>query len=221
MVPALPGTLAKCGAGKSSVRLASAITSALMRSSEARLTPSFASIARTRPISSPTACARCSCSVMASWARRQGSVRGWSCIYYNRFMLVRPAAPQDLPAIHAIYAHHVLHGLASFEEVPPPLEEMRRRFEEVTGSGLPYLAAEERGEVLGYGYCTLYRTRSAYRYTLEDSIYVKEGNQRKGIGKAVLAQLIERCTALKYRQIIAVIGDSANAGSIAVHASLG
>lgn len=136
-------------------------------------------------------------------------------------MLVRPAALQDLPAIHAIYAHHVLHGLASFEEVPPPLEEMRRRFEEVTGSGLPYLAAEERGEVLGYGYCTLYRTRSAYRYTLEDSIYVKEGNQRKGIGKAVLAQLIDRCAALKYRQIIAVIGDSANAGSIAVHASLG
>ena len=136
-------------------------------------------------------------------------------------MLVRPAAPQDLPAIHAIYAHHVLHGLASFEEVPPPLQEMRRRFEEVTGSGLPYLTAEEGGEVLGYGYCSLYRTRSAYRYTLEDSIYVKEGSQRKGIGKAVLAQLIERCTALKYRQIIAVIGDSANAGSIAVHASLG
>ena len=98
---------------------------------------------------------------------------------------------------------------------------MRRRFEEVTRSGLPYLAAEERGEVLGYGYCSLYRTRSAYRYTLEDSIYVKEGNQRKGIGKAVLAQLVERCAALKYRQIIAVIGDSANAGSIAVHASLG
>ena len=136
-------------------------------------------------------------------------------------MLVRPAAAQDLPAIQSIYAYHVLHGLASFEEVAPPLEEMRRRYEDVTGSGLPYLVAEEKGEVLGYGYCTLYRTRSAYRYTLEDSIYVKEGNQRKGIGKALLAQLIERCTALKYRQIIAVIGDSANAGSIAVHASLG
>lgn len=136
-------------------------------------------------------------------------------------MLVRPAAAQDLPAIQAIYAHHVLHGLASFEETPPPLEEMRRRFEEVTRSGLPYLVAEEKGEVLGYGYCTLYRTRSAYRYTLEDSIYVKEGNQRKGIGKAMLAELIARCTVLKYRQIIAVIGDSANAASIAVHASLG
>jgi L-amino acid N-acyltransferase YncA len=136
-------------------------------------------------------------------------------------MLVRPAAPQDLPAIQAIYAHHVLHGLASFEEEAPPLAEMRRRFEEVTAGGLPYLVAEEAGVVLGYGYCTLYRTRSAYRYTLEDSIYVKQGSQRKGIGKLLLAELIARCTALNYRQIVAVIGDSANAASIAVHASLG
>ena len=136
-------------------------------------------------------------------------------------MLVRLAAAQDLPAIQAIYAHHVLHGLASFEEEAPPLEEMRRRFEAVTGDGLPYLVAEEQGEVLGYGYCTLYRTRPAYRHTLEDSIYVKQGKQGKGVGKAVLAELILRCTALNYRQIIAVIGDSANAASIAVHASLG
>jgi L-amino acid N-acyltransferase YncA len=136
-------------------------------------------------------------------------------------MLVRPAAPQDLAAIHAIYAHHVLHGLASFEEEPPPLEEMRRRFEEVTGGGLPYLVAADKGEVLGYGYCALYRTRSAYRYTLEDSIYVKEGRHGRGIGKALLADLIGRCTALDYRQIIAVIGDSANAASIGLHASLG
>jgi phosphinothricin acetyltransferase len=136
-------------------------------------------------------------------------------------MLVRPAAPQDLPAIQAIYAHHVLHGLASFEEVAPPLEEMRRRYEDVIGQGLPYLVAEEKGEVLGFGYCTLYRTRTAYRYTLEDSIYVKEGRQGKGIGKAVLTELIARCAALNYRQIIAVIGDSANEGSIKLHASLG
>jgi phosphinothricin acetyltransferase len=136
-------------------------------------------------------------------------------------MLVRPAAPQDLPAIQSIYAHHVLKGLASFEEAPPPLEEIRRRFEDVTGQGLPYLVAADRGEVLGYGYCTLYRTRSAYRYTLEDSIYVRQGLQGKGIGKAVLAALIERCIALNYRQLIAVIGDSANAASIGVHASLG
>ena len=136
-------------------------------------------------------------------------------------MLLRPATPQDLPAIQAIYAHHVLHGLASFEEEAPPLAEMRRRYEDVTGSGLPYLVAEDKGEVLGYGYCTLYRTRSAYRYTLEDSIYVKEGRQGKGIGTALLAELIARCTVLDYRQMIAVIGDSGNAASIGVHARLG
>ena len=136
-------------------------------------------------------------------------------------MLVRPAALQDLPAIQTIYAYHVLNGLASFEEDAPPLEEMRRRYEDVTGQGLPYLVVEDKGEVLGYGYCTLYRARSAYRHTLEDSIYVKHGKQGKGVGKAVLTELIARCTALNYRQMIAVIGDSANASSIAVHASLG
>ena len=136
-------------------------------------------------------------------------------------MIVRPAALQDLPAIQSIYAYHVLHGLASFEEEAPPLEEMRRRFEDVTGRGLPYLVAEEQGEILGYGYCTLYRSRSAYRFTLEDSIYVNQGKQGKGIGKAVLGELIVCCEVLNYRQIIAVIGDSANAASIAVHASLG
>ncbi|MSQ49042.1 MAG: N-acetyltransferase family protein [Betaproteobacteria bacterium] len=136
-------------------------------------------------------------------------------------MLVRPAAPQDLPALLSIYAHHVRYGLGSFEEEAPPLVEMKRRYEEVTGSGLPYLVAEENGEVLGYGYCALYRARSAYRFTLEDSVYVKQDMQRKGIGKAVLGALIVRCAALNYRQLIAVIGDSANAASIAVHASLG
>lgn len=136
-------------------------------------------------------------------------------------MQVRTAAAQDLPAIQSIYAHHVLHGLASFEEEAPPLAEMRRRYEDVVARGLPYLVAEEGSEVLGYGYCTLYRTRPAYRYTLEDSIYVKQGKQGQGVGKAVLAELIARCTALNYRQIIAVIGDSANAASIGVHASLG
>ena len=136
-------------------------------------------------------------------------------------MHIRLAAPADIPAIQSIYAHHVLHGLASFEEEPPPVGEMQRRFEDVTGRGLPYLAAEEAGEVLGYGYCTPYRSRSAYRYSLEDSIYVKNGLQRKGIGKALLAELIARCEALDYRQIIAIIGDSANSASIALHASLG
>ena len=102
-----------------------------------------------------------------------------------------------------------------------PSKKRRRRYEDVTGHVLPYLAAEENGEVLGYGYCTLYRSRSAYRCTLEDSIYVKQGSQGKGVGKAVFAELIARCMALNYRQMIAVIGDSANSASIAVHASLG
>lgn len=136
-------------------------------------------------------------------------------------MLVRAAAPQDLTAVQSIYAHHVLHGLASFEEVPPSVEEMQRRHADVTRQGLPYLVAEDRGEILGYGYCSLYRTRSAYRYTLEDSIYVKDGRQGRGVGKAVLGELIGICTALDYRQMIAVIGDSANAASIRLHASLG
>ena len=136
-------------------------------------------------------------------------------------MLVRPAAQPDLPSIQAIYAHHVLHGLASFEEEPPSLDEMRRRFDDVTAQGLPYLAAEEGSEVLGYGYCALYRTRSAYRYALEDSVYVKDGLYRRGIGRAILAELIQRCERPGYRQLVAVIGDSAQVASIALHASLG
>jgi len=134
---------------------------------------------------------------------------------------VRPAAPADIPAIQAIYSHHVLHGLASFEEEPPSVDEMRRRFDEITGRGLPYLAAEFGGKVAGYGYCSLYRTRSAYRYALEDSVYVRDDAIGKGIGSALLAQLIARCEGLGYRQLIAVIGDSANTASIALHASQG
>jgi L-amino acid N-acyltransferase YncA len=101
------------------------------------------------------------------------------------------------------------------------VQEMRGRFDEVTARGLPYFAAEESGEVLGYGYCTLYRSRSAYRHTLEDSVYVREGKHRKGIGKAILAALIARCEELGYRQLIAIIGDSAQAPSIGLHASMG
>jgi len=134
---------------------------------------------------------------------------------------VREATPADLPAIQAIYARHVADGLASFEEDPPPVEEMRRRFNEVRQRSLPYLTAEFAGQVAGYGYCTLYRSRSAYRYALEDSIYVRKDMVGRGIGRLLLAELISRCEALGYRQMIAVIGDSANAASIGVHASLG
>ena len=136
-------------------------------------------------------------------------------------MEVRAAALGEIPAIHAIYAHHVLHGLASFEEVPPDAAELRRRFHEITGMGLPYLVAVEGREILGYGYCSLYRTRSAYRYALEDSVYVREGQQGKGIGSLLLGELLRMCVGLGYRQVIAVIGDSGNAPSIGLHARHG
>ena len=127
----------------------------------------------------------------------------------------------DLPAIQAIYAHHVLHGLASFEEEPPSLDEMRRRHDDCVGRGLPWLVADFAGSVAGYGYCSPFRARPAYRYTLEDSVYVRQDALGKGVGSAILRELIVRCEALGYRQLVAVIGDSANAASIRLHARLG
>lgn len=134
---------------------------------------------------------------------------------------VRAAGAVDIPAIQSIYAHHVSTGLGTFEESPPDIDEMRRRHEEVSGRGLPYLVAERAGQVVGYGYCAPYRARSAYRFALEDSVYVAQGWQRQGIGRALLAELIARCERLDYRQLIAVIGDSAHAASVGLHASLG
>jgi phosphinothricin acetyltransferase len=115
----------------------------------------------------------------------------------------------------------VLHGLASFEEEPPSSGELLRRYEDVTRRGLPYLVADVGGAIAGYGYCSLYRSRSAYRYTLEDSVYVRPGSEGRGVGGALLAELIRRCEAAGYRQLVAVIGDSANAASIGLHASQG
>jgi len=134
---------------------------------------------------------------------------------------VRAATGDDIPAVHAIYAHHVLNGLASFEEQPPSRDELLRRYRDVTGQGLPYIVAEFGTEVAGYGYCALYRTRSAYRYALEDSVYVRHDMHGRGVGAALLAGLIRRCEELGYRQLIAVIGDSANAASVGLHASQG
>ena len=136
-------------------------------------------------------------------------------------MQLRPARAEDLAAIHAIYAHHVLHGLGSFEEEPPSLEELRGRFDEVAARGLPYLVAEFGGAVAGFGYCALYRARSAYRYALEDSVYVRQDVQGRGVGTALLSELIGRCEALGCRQLIAVIGDSGHAASIGLHAAHG
>jgi len=134
---------------------------------------------------------------------------------------VRPARVEDLAEIHAIYAHHVLHGLASFEEQPPSVEELERRYRDVASRGLPYFIAEAGGVIGGYGYCAPYRARSAYRYALEDSVYVRHDMTGRGIGRRLLEELIRRSEALGYRQIIAVIGDSANAPSIGVHAACG
>lgn len=134
---------------------------------------------------------------------------------------IRPASPADLPAITAIYAHAVLHGTASFELEPPDEAEMTRRMRGLLDGGFPYFVAEVDGAVAGYAYASLFRTRPAYRFTLEDSVYVAPDMQRRGIGIALLRHLIEACTAKGYRQMIAVIGDSNQAASIAVHRACG
>lgn len=141
----------------------------------------------------------------------------------QQIVAVRDCRDDDLRSITAIYAHHVTHGFGSFEETPPELEELRRRHAEVLAKGLPYLVATDgkMGAVLGYAYASPYRARSAYRFTLEDSVYVAPGAARRGIGRMLLAALIERVATLGYRQMIAVIGDSGNSGSIGLHRTLG
>jgi L-amino acid N-acyltransferase YncA len=138
-------------------------------------------------------------------------------------LVVRDAAAADFAGIAEIYAHHVLHGFGTFEEVPPTRDEMLERFGRVTEAGLPYLvgAEPETNRVLGYAYAAPYRPRSAYRFTVEDSIYVAPEAQRHGIGFALLTRLVERCAAAGMKQIVAVIGDSANRPSIAVHEKCG
>ena len=137
---------------------------------------------------------------------------------------LRDATPADVPAIHAIYAHHVQHGRASFEEAPPSLDEMQQRFADVQRKGLPYLVAVRDGEVLGYAYASSYRTRSAYRFAIEDSIYIDHRRVGEGLGQALLAELVARCETGPWRQMVAVIACTAGgegAGSLAVHERLG
>ncbi|HUJ73683.1 MAG TPA: GNAT family N-acetyltransferase [bacterium] len=135
--------------------------------------------------------------------------------------LVREATPADLPHVQRIYAYHVLHGLASFEEQPPDVAEIARRHAAVQGQGLPYLVAEVEGAVAGYAYVSPYRPRAAYRYTVEDSVYISQDRLARGVGRALLAELLARCGALGLRQMVAVIGDSGNTGSIRLHSALG
>jgi L-amino acid N-acyltransferase YncA len=136
-------------------------------------------------------------------------------------ILVRTATTADIPAITAIYRHHVLHGLATFEIEPPDENEMTRRFAAIAELGLPYLAAEIMGNVAGYAYAGVYRPRPAYRFTVENSIYVAASHTGQGAGSALMPALIEGCAAAGRRQIIAVIGDSENLGSIRLHEKFG
>ena len=135
--------------------------------------------------------------------------------------VVRAANAADIPAIAAIYAHHILHGLASFEEVPPDGAELLRRFEDVQARGLPYVVAEVDGAVRGYAYASPFRLRSAYRFTVEDSVYLHHEWHRRGLGRQLLDRVIAACTAKGMRQMIAVIGDSGNLGSIGLHQACG
>jgi L-amino acid N-acyltransferase YncA len=140
--------------------------------------------------------------------------------------MIRPSLDADVAAIAAIYGHHVLHGLASFEEVPPPVEEIGRRREAILAHGLPYLVAEraggtDRGRVVGYCYAGPFRPRPGYRFTLEDSIYIDAAEVGRGIGRALLQPLLARCTELGYRQMVAVIGGRETIGSIRLHEALG
>jgi L-amino acid N-acyltransferase YncA len=136
---------------------------------------------------------------------------------------IRPAAAADFAAIQRIYAHHVLNGLASFEETPPDAAELMQRWRTIADAGLPYLCAADaaRGALVGYAYAGPYRARSAYRFTVEDSVYVAPDQAGRGIGRALLHQLIEICAGLGKRQMIAVIGDSGNTASIALHRACG
>ncbi|CAN5139219.1 GNAT family N-acetyltransferase [soil metagenome] len=134
---------------------------------------------------------------------------------------IRPAIPADIPAITEIYAEAVKHGTATFELDPPDAGEMQRRFEALHAGHYPYLVATADGHIVGYAYAGPYRPRPAYRFTVENSVYLAPASQRRGIGLVLLNELIARCEARGYRQMIAVIGDSANAGSISIHARAG
>ncbi len=136
-------------------------------------------------------------------------------------MLIRAAQPQDLAVITAIYDHAVRHGTASFELEPPDETDMTRRYDTLRRGGYPYLVAEIDGELLGYAYAGPYRARPAYHWSVEDSIYIAPRSHRRGTGRALIERLIAEAEAAGFRQMIAVIGDSANAGSVELHRAAG
>ena len=136
-------------------------------------------------------------------------------------LLIRPSLDQDIPQITAIYAHHVLHGTGTFETDPPSVADMTTRRADVLSKSLPYLVAEQDGQVVGFAYGNWFKPRPAYRYSVEDSIYLAPDLHRQGLGRALLAELLARFEAVGIRKVMAIIGDSANAGSVGVHRALG
>lgn len=135
--------------------------------------------------------------------------------------VIRACEEADMLAVTEIYHHHVLHSPATFELVPPTLDEMLGRYRAIRQGGFIYLVAEERGEIVGYAYVSSYRTRPAYRFTVENSVYIRPGHEGRGLGRMLLRGLIAECEGRPFRQMIAVIGDSANTASIELHRSLG
>ena len=135
--------------------------------------------------------------------------------------LLRPSLDADLPAITAIYAHHVLNGTSTFETEAPSAADMLSRRADVLARGLPYLVAEEAGSVVGFAYGNWFKPRPAYRFSVEDSIYLAPDRQGKGLGRLLLTELLVRCEAVGIRKVMAIIGDSANAGSVGLHRALG
>lgn len=136
-------------------------------------------------------------------------------------LLIRPSRDEDVAAIARIYAHHVLHGTGTFETDPPSETDMTARRADVLGKGLPWLVAESEGDVVGFAYGNWFKPRAAYRFSVEDSIYVAAGQEGKGVGRALLAELLGRLEAVGVRKVMAIIGDSDNAGSIGLHRALG
>jgi phosphinothricin acetyltransferase len=136
-------------------------------------------------------------------------------------MIIRDATEADVAAIAAIYAHHVLHGTGTFEESPPEAPEVAARLARIRRAGWPWLVAQADGAILGYAYYTRFRDRAAYRFSAENSVYVREDVRGQGVGKALVQALLERAEAAGFRQMLAVIGDSENIGSIGLHVALG
>ncbi len=134
---------------------------------------------------------------------------------------IRACEERDMVAVTAIYRHHVLHSPATFEIEPPGIREMMARRARLVQKGFPYLVAEQEGEVIGYAYAGPYRPRPAYRFTVENSVYVRPGNQRQGIGRRLMTALLAECAQKGFHQVIAVIGDAANEASISLHERLG